>query len=333
MRMPALPARATLPARPRTRRTRAAMILALTAALALLHAGAVSSQSGGVSTDVEIAALLDEIEVSSAKQERLVREAATLTGQRDQARKQLRGQVRALYRLTRSGLAPLGGGLDAVLRHVSRVRRLERLIERQAKHLTHFDRRTRTLRAESAEAGHMLERARARLASLQSAPARSNLDSVLSADSDYRPPAGDTSGLYGLRVMEPMQHNTFEAARGRLSSPVTGEVRIVPSRRAESDGPGLEFQAAVGTPVRAVAAGRVAFSDRYGSYGRLVILDHGDGYYTVYGGLGAVEVRVGDDLSRQARIGSIGTDYTPSALFFEVRKGTRTLEPRSWLGL
>jgi len=64
-----------------------------------------------------------------------------------------------------------------------------------------------------------------------------------------------------------------------------------------------------------------------------VILDHGDGYYTVYGGLGAVEVRVGDDLSRSARIGSIGTDFSPPALFFEVRKGTRTLEPRSWLGL
>jgi septal ring factor EnvC (AmiA/AmiB activator) len=85
--------------------------------------------------------------------------------------------------------------------------------------------------------------------------------------------------------------------------------------------------------VRAVSAGRVAFSDRYGSYGRLVILDHGDGYYTVYGGLGAVEVRVGDDLSRQARIGSIGTDFAPAALFFEVRKGTRTLDPRAWLGL
>jgi septal ring factor EnvC (AmiA/AmiB activator) len=110
-------------------------------------------------------------------------------------------------------------------------------------------------------------------------------------------------------------------------------VRIRVARRDESDGPGLELQAPAGTPVRAVAAGRVAFSDRYGSYGRIVILDHGDGYYTVYGGLGAVEVRVGDDLSRDARIGSVGSDFNPPSLFFEVRKGTRTLEPRSWLGL
>jgi septal ring factor EnvC (AmiA/AmiB activator) len=136
-----------------------------------------------------------------------------------------------------------------------------------------------------------------------------------------------------MRVLDPSPTAGFEAERGKLGSPVTGDVRIAEGRRAESDGPGLEFQAPVGTPVRAVSAGRVAFSDRYGSYGRLVILDHGDGYYTVYGGLGAVEVRVGDDLSRQARIGSIGTDFSPSALFFEVRKGTRAMEPRSWLGL
>jgi len=42
---------------------------------------------------------------------------------------------------------------------------------------------------------------------------------------------------------------------------------------------------------------------------------------------------VGDDLSRDARIGGVGSDLTPNALFFEVRKGTRTLEPRAWLGM
>jgi septal ring factor EnvC (AmiA/AmiB activator) len=64
-----------------------------------------------------------------------------------------------------------------------------------------------------------------------------------------------------------------------------------------------------------------------------VILDHGDGYYTAYGGLGNVEVRVGDELSAFARIGSIGGSAAMSALYFEVRKGTKTLPPRIWLGL
>ena len=176
--------------------------------------------------------------------------------------------------------------------------------------------------------------ARTRLTALQNAPSADSqglMDLLPRGESGYRP--GEGGDEDGVRLVDPLPSDGFAAQRGRLASPVTGDVRIVPGQRAESDGPGLELQAPVGTTVRAAAAGRVAFSDRYGSYGRLVILDHGDGFYTVYGGLGAVEVRVGDDLSREARIGSVGTDYSPSALFFEVRKGTRTLEPRAWLGL
>lgn len=307
----------------------AGLLLLCAGELGLLAAGSAHGQRGGVSTDIEVAALLDAIEVSTAQQERFARESAELAGRREQAKRDLRTQVRALYRITRSG-SPLAGGMDAVLRHVARVKRLEQLIEKQAGRITALEGRARSLKTQNAEAGQALERARARLSALQSGPA---FGEVLASSSDYQPPPGELSGLYGVRVAGDVRGSGFASERGSLASPVTGDVRIQSGQRAESDGPGLEFQAPVGTPVRAVAAGRVAFSDRYGSYGRLVILDHGDGYYTVYGGLGSVEVRVGDDLSRNARLGSIGTDFTPSALFFEVRKGTRTLEPRAWLGL
>jgi septal ring factor EnvC (AmiA/AmiB activator) len=193
------------------------------------------------------------------------------------------------------------------------------------------------LRVDRAQVAQSLERSRQRLSALQSAPPQDSpglMNLIPRGQNSYQPSADYGDSEYGIRVVDQAPASDgFESLRGRLASPVVGDVRMVPGQRAESDGPGLEMQAPVGTPVRAAAAGRVAFSDRYGSYGRLVILDHGDGYYTVYGGLGAVEVRVGDDLSREARIGSIGTDYSPSALFFEVRKGTRTLEPRPWLGL
>jgi septal ring factor EnvC (AmiA/AmiB activator) len=314
---------------PRARRSRRVQRLWLAAALVLAQAGQVVGQRG-VSTDVEIAGLLDEIEVSTAKQERIDREVADLTARRDQTRRGLRAQVRSLYRITHSGLAPLAGGMDAVLRHVARVKRLRRIVEREAIELGSIESRSKTLRAQSGEVSQALQGARARLTALQSAPAGAR-NGVFVPDADgLARGAGDA---YGIHLVDPAPVASFEASRGSLGSPVTGDVRIVPGRRAESDGPGLEFQAPVGTAVRAVAAGRVAFSDRYGSYGRLVIVDHGEGFYTVYGGLGSVEVRVGDDLSRQARIGSIGTDFSPSALFFEVRKGARTLEPRSWLGL
>ena len=78
--------------------------------------------------------------------------------------------------------------------------------------------------------------------------------------------------------------------------------------------------------------GRVAFAGAYGSYGKVVILDHGDSFYTVYGGLGAFGVRVGDSVSRGTRLGDVAPAQRP-AVFFEVRRSTRTLDPRSWTGL
>jgi septal ring factor EnvC (AmiA/AmiB activator) len=324
---------AALLRRPR-QRWLGALLFAL-GGLGLMQTARVLGQAGAsISTDVEIAALLDEIEASTAKQDRFDREVSELSSKRDQVRRDLRGRVRALYRVTRIGLAPLAGGLDSVLRHVAGVKRLRRVVEKQALQLGSLDSQAKSLRAEAGKLSQTLERARVRLTTLQSSP-RSSRDAIgaLGDDASSDRPLGEGSSVYGLRLVDPAPIASFDAERGNLASPVTGDVRMVAGRRKESDGPGLEFQAPLGTPVRAVAAGRVAFSDRYGSYGRLVILDHGGGYYTVYGGLGAVEVRVGDDLSSEARIGSIGSDFSPTALFFEVRKGTRTLEPRSWLGL
>ena len=231
-------------------------------------------------------------------------------------------------------MAPFAGGFDALRRHVARVERLKRIVDANATQVRTLERESHTLRRETGDVAADLESARTRLARLQTQDGGEVLDdfheALSSESSSFAPP--EPHSFYGLRLVDDQPLSSFEDRRGSLATPVSGEVRVVDARRDESDGPGLEFQAAVGTPVRAAVAGRVAFSDRYGSYGRLVILDHGEGFYTVYGGLGAVEVRSGDDLSARARIGSIGSDFSPPALFFEVRKGTRTLPPRSWLG-
>lgn len=303
-----------------------------------LSGGLVRGQRGGISGDVQAAKLLDQIEANTATAERIDGQLGALGARRDSLRGSLKRHVRALYRIVRAGRAPLGGGFDAVLRHVSRVKRLRRLVNNEASQLSRLSGKLQALRAESGKVALGLERARAQLRDLQEhgprggfAATADGFQQVFSAPAGggFRPPR---QNFYGLRVIDPVPTASFAAERGRLASPISGDVRVREGRRAESDGPGLEFQAPAGTPVRAVAAGRVAFSDRYGSYGRIVILDHGDGYYTVYGGLAGVEVRVGDDLSRRARIGVVGSDFSPSALFFEVRNGTRTLPPHEWLG-
>ena len=290
----------------------------------------------GIGVDVEIARVLDEIETENAKQTRLDSEISSLDACRSELHNTLKSRVRALYRITRSGMTPLAGGFDAIRQHVARVRRLNALVTSDARALQAMTLRSDAARAESALAVTSLGHARERLEALQS---QETTGSLHAREPHEFAPAHETrethEPFYGLRLSDsgnaPMA--AFEALRGKLAVPISGEVRVGDARRKESDGAGLEFQAALGTSVRAAAAGRVAFSDHYGSYGRLVILDHGGGYYTAYGGLGNVEVRVGDDLSAYARIGDIGNQTTPPSLYFEVRKGTRTLPPRAWLGL
>jgi septal ring factor EnvC (AmiA/AmiB activator) len=85
--------------------------------------------------------------------------------------------------------------------------------------------------------------------------------------------------------------------------------------------------------VRAVFGGRVAFADRYGAYGRLVILDHGDHYYSVSGNLATVDVKVGDEIGAGERLGTVGDEGHGAMLYFEVRRGTETIAAGPWLGI
>ncbi len=85
-----------------------------------------------------------------------------------------------------------------------------------------------------------------------------------------------------------------------------------------------------GSVVRAVYAGRVAFSDSYAEYGNTVIVEHGSSYYTVSASLGEIAVAVGDDVAAGTRLGTVGRD---GALYIEVRVGTETVDPAEWFGL
>ena len=126
----------------------------------------------------------------------------------------------------------------------------------------------------------------------------------------------------------------FADLKGRLPFPLTGRSEIRPAQRAGSEGPGLEMFAPAGSVVRAVHAGRVAFADSYAAYGKTVILDHGGGYYTVSASLGSIDVKVGDDLTFGARIGTVGSsDDGPARLYFEIRVGTGTVPPSDWFGI
>jgi len=86
--------------------------------------------------------------------------------------------------------------------------------------------------------------------------------------------------------------------------------------------------------VRAVARGRVDYvSEDFGTYGQIVVLNHGDGYYTLYGHLSSIGVAVGAEVAPGQTLGHSGDtgSLKGAVLHFEVRKGGQSLNPEDWL--
>jgi septal ring factor EnvC (AmiA/AmiB activator) len=127
----------------------------------------------------------------------------------------------------------------------------------------------------------------------------------------------------------------------RHSLPWPAEGRVVSGFGREKDPElgtwivrqGLTLQTKPAAPVMPLAAGRVIFAGPFRSYGRVVILDHGRGFFTVYGGLGEIlkdkgsDARAGEAIARmgEAKEGSGGR------LYLEIRRGTEALDPAAWL--
>jgi murein hydrolase activator len=263
--------------------------------------------------------------------------AETLTGlgpMSEQARDRLQKNARALYRVSRGGMLPVAGGMAALLGHASRVSRLEQVVQRDLQTVRQLGGEAAALRRQLAELDAQIAAGERELSALEQSRVGAARERVVHGTfqdtfSVAAAPQVAPHAQYGLSVVGGATSERFSEQRGNLALPVSGPSSIRDATRAESDGPGLEFVANVGASVRAAAAGRVAFAEPYGSYGKLVIIEHGERYYTVYGGLGQLEVQVGDDLSKSAQLGSASTE----PVYFEVRRGTKTQDVRLWLGL
>jgi septal ring factor EnvC (AmiA/AmiB activator) len=131
----------------------------------------------------------------------------------------------------------------------------------------------------------------------------------------------------------------FASRRGRLESPVEGRLagsfgRVVDREFAtETFRKGVELEAEAGSLVRAVAEGEVRFAGWFRGYGKLVILDHGDDWFTVSGHLDELAVEVGARVAEGDPIGTVGETGSLHGprLYFEVRRGGTPQDPLEWL--
>jgi len=118
--------------------------------------------------------------------------------------------------------------------------------------------------------------------------------------------------------------------------PVDGPVTSVfgtPRAHGRRAHTGIDIAAPAGTAVLAARAGRVTFAGRKGSYGRLVVLDHGRGFASWYAHLSRIAVRPGQHVEAGAVIGRVGTtgNATGPHLHFEIRRRGRPLDPLVFL--
>jgi len=131
----------------------------------------------------------------------------------------------------------------------------------------------------------------------------------------------------------------FRGLKGRLPWPITGEVLIPygkqkdPTFNIQTFRKGIEIKAKTGDPVHAVSGGRVVYADWFKGYGLLLIINHGDGYHTLYAHLSEIFHKTGDIIKRGQAVGKIGESgiLNEPSLYFEVRHKGKPLDPLEWL--
>jgi septal ring factor EnvC (AmiA/AmiB activator) len=133
----------------------------------------------------------------------------------------------------------------------------------------------------------------------------------------------------------------FEARRGTLPMPTAGAVihGYGPVRNVElgtvTRNNGIDILATEGAPVIAVAEGQVRFAGEFLGYGRVVIVDHGGRFHTMYGHLDRILCEKNEWVRAGRAIGTVGTTGSLSGplLHFEIRQRGTAVDPMPWLSL
>ena len=129
----------------------------------------------------------------------------------------------------------------------------------------------------------------------------------------------------------------FAKLKGRLDLPVQGTVagQFGQTRSKDGQGPswkGIFIATEAGQAVRAVATGRVVFSEWLRGFGEIVIIDHGDQFLSVYGNNGKLMKRSGDSVKAGDTIAETGNSSgnLDTGLYFELRHQGQPFDPISW---
>ena len=131
----------------------------------------------------------------------------------------------------------------------------------------------------------------------------------------------------------------FRTLKGRLPWPINGKLLIPYGRYKDPKFDiivfknGVELKAEDGSRPRAIAGGRVVYSDWFKGYGMLLIINHGNGYHSLYGNLSEIYYERGDLINAGTALGKTGTStlLNVPTLYFEIRHKGKPVDPMKWL--
>ena len=146
-------------------------------------------------------------------------------------------------------------------------------------------------------------------------------------------------GVTGTAADEYFEDKPFQAYKGLLKMPVKGKIVSLFGKFKNTRydvlnfRSGIEIQTERGEPIQAVYRGKILYADWFKGYGNMIIIDHGNSYYTVYAHIEEVFKTTGDVVESgevMATVGDTGSMTGPK-LYFEVRHHGKPLDPMQWL--
>ena len=269
----------------------------------------------------------------------------------------------ALYKISRLGAMQLLLPADSVVGALKRQAAIERILsydeqsrqtmaahyaglqELQAQLMSHQEaKRLRVAEYERQTAAVYRERSHreallARIRSQQEIQ-RSTIESLKEATRELEREIQSLSRRFEGEVLRtPASSKPLASMKGLLIFPVKGKILNsygpyrYPRLNIQAFRNGIDIAAERGEPVRAVYAGTVLYASWFRAYGNIVVIDHGDHYYTVYAHLEDVfksvdhKVEAGDVIATVGDSGAMGA----TGLYFELRHHDRPLDPIDWL--
>ncbi len=316
--------------------------------------------------DAELAQEQRRLSESEAALREVERDQTAAESGLDTIKRAYRGRVRALYKMGRGGYAVgilTSSDMNAA---VKRMKYLEIIADRDRRVIADYraalddlSRREAGIAAQTAEITRRRQDIRARQAEL--AAQRGKKSALLASVRREKDLSGqvleeleESSRSLGALIREEEAKRKTETARerpatsapaasligrGRLPWPVNGKVVTPYGRQRHPEfgtivfRRGIEIEAREGEPVHAVSAGRVAYADWYKGYGKLLILEHAGGIYSLYGYLSQFGVKKGDDVAAGQVVALAGDtgSLKGARLYFEIRRHGDAEDPLAWL--